>query len=68
MLCILALQDWLAIDENIRLADADAERINVPSNPRHYWRYRMHVNLEDLMANHEFSQNITDLVRESGRM
>lgn len=68
MLCILALQDWLAIDENIRLADADAERINVPSNPRHYWRYRMHVNLEDLMANHEFSQNVTDLVRESGRM
>ena len=68
MLCIIALQDWLAIDENIRLADADAERINVPSNPRHYWRYRMHLNLEDLIANHEFSQNVTDLVRESGRM
>lgn len=68
MLCILALQDWLAIDENVRLADADAERINVPSNPRHYWRYRMHVNIEDLIDNHEFSQNITDLIRESGRM
>ena len=68
MLCILALQDWLAIDENVRLADADAERINVPSNPRHYWRYRMHVNIEDLIDNHEFSQNITDLIKESGRM
>ena len=68
MLCILALQDWLAIDENIRLADQDRERINVPSNPRHYWRYRMHINIEDLIAGHDFNQNVTDLIRESGRM
>lgn len=68
MLCILALQDWLAIDENIRLADKDKERINIPSNPRHYWRYRMHINIEDLLGKHDFNQNITDLIRESGRM
>ena len=68
MLCILALQDWLAIDENIRLVDKDKERINIPSNPRHYWRYRMHINIEDLLGKHDFNQNITDLIRESGRM
>ena len=49
MLCILTVQDWLAVDESIRLADANAERINIPSNPRHYWRYRMHMCIEDLM-------------------
>ena len=68
MLCILSIQDWLGIDENIRLADADAERINIPANPHHYWRYRMHLNIEDLIERLDFNQNITDLVKESGRM
>lgn len=68
MLCILTVQDWFAVDENIRLADADAERINIPSNPRHYWRYRMHICIEDLMEAHDFNQNITDLIKESRRM
>lgn len=67
MLCILSIQDWLAIDEQVRLADSDAERINIPANPHHYWRYRMHVSLEDLMADKAFMDNVKELVRESGR-
>ncbi|MFA4045443.1 4-alpha-glucanotransferase [Prevotella sp. PCHR] len=63
MLCILSLQDWFAIDEKLRLADADAERINIPANPRHYWRYRMHVNIEELIANKEYNDNIKDLIK-----
>ena len=55
-------------DESLRLADKDSERINVPSNPRHYWRYRMHIDIEDLLESHDFNQNVTDLVKESGRM
>ena len=42
LLCILSFQDWLSMDEEIRYPNVDAERINVPANPRHYWRYRMH--------------------------
>ena len=67
MLCIIAIQDWMAIDENLRLPDANAERINIPANPHHYWRYRMHVNIEDLIANKDFSANVSELVTESGR-
>lgn len=67
MLCILSIQDWMAMDEKLRLADADAERINVPAIVPYYWRYRMHVNIEDLIDNRSFSQNIKDLVQESGR-
>ena len=63
MLCILSLQDWFTIDEKLRLADADAERINIPANPRHYWRYRMNVNIEDLINNKEYNDNIKELVR-----
>lgn len=67
MLCILSLQDWFAIDEKLRLADANAERINIPANPRHYWRYRMHLNIEDLIANKEYNDNIKELIRQTGR-
>ena len=68
MLCLLSLQDWMAMDENVRLADADAERINVPANPRHYWRYRMHLSIEQLMQTHEFNKHIKELVTQSGRL
>ncbi len=67
MLCILSIQDWLAIDERIRLADANAERINIPANPRHYWRYRMHLTIEQLISDHKFCDNIAELVSQSGR-
>ena len=67
LLCILALQDWFSIDENLRLEDADAERINVPANPRHYWRYRMHMTLEALMAEESFNDKITQMVCHSHR-
>ena len=67
MLCILSIQDWLAIDEKLRLPNANAERINIPANPRHYWRYRMHLNIEDLMAQTAFNENIRELIMHSGR-
>lgn len=68
MLCILSIQDWLATDEALRLPSADAERINIPANPKHYWRYRMHLNIEDLAADKRFVQNITEMISQSGRV
>ncbi len=67
MLCILSVQDWLAMDERLRLPDADAERINIPANPKHYWRYRMHLNIEDLIADGKFIDDISTLVSQAGR-
>lgn len=67
MLCILSVQDWLAMDERLRLPDADAERINIPANPKHYWRYRMHLNIEDLIADGKFIDDISMLVGQAGR-
>lgn len=68
MLCILSIQDWLATDEALRLPDADAERINIPANPKHYWRYRMHLNIENLAADKRFVQSITEMISQSGRV
>ena len=67
MVCVIALQDWLAIDEHLRLADANAERVNIPANPKHYWRYRMHLNVEDLIGCEGFSNGIAQMVTLSGR-
>ena len=67
MLCLLSLQDWLAIDEKLRLPDQNAERINIPANPRHYWRYRMHVTLEQLLRADDFNEEISMLISQSGR-
>ncbi|MBQ8191102.1 MAG: 4-alpha-glucanotransferase [Bacteroidaceae bacterium] len=67
MLCLLSLQDWLSMDEQLRYPDADFERINVPANPRHYWRYRMHLTIEQLMTQQEFNQKIQTLIKRSGR-
>ena len=67
ILCILSLQDWLSIDEQWRNPDAQAERINIPANPRHYWRYRMHITLEQLLKADSVNRKIIELIEKSGR-
>lgn len=67
MLCLLSLQDWLSMDERLRLPDANSERINIPANPRHYWRYRMHLNVEQLIEADELNDTISTLIKQSGR-
>ena len=67
MLCILTWQDWTAMDEELRNPNVDSERINVPANPRHYWRWRMHITLERLMKQTEFNEEIIRMIDESGR-
>lgn len=67
MLCILTLQDWLSMDEKWRSTNVEAERINIPVNPRHYWRYRMHLSLEELMKADSINKKITELIEQTGR-
>ena len=67
MLCLLSFQDWMSIDEKLRLPDKNAERINIPANPRHYWRYRMHLSIEQLLAADELNDEIKTLILQSGR-
>ncbi len=67
MLTVLPLQDWFAIFDNLRREDPNIERINIPANPKHYWRYRMHISIEELISNSEFTKKIKDLIIRSGR-
>jgi 4-alpha-glucanotransferase len=68
MWAIFAIQDFMAVDGKLRLTDARSERINNPGNPNHYWRYRMHLNLEDLMEAEEINTFIAEQLHASGRV
>lgn len=61
MWVILPLQDWLAIDGELRLPDPNGERINLPSNPRHFWNWRMHLKVEDLLKADAFNAKVRNL-------
>lgn len=63
MWVILPLQDWLSIDKGLRNPDIASERINVPANPEHYWRYRMHISLDDLLKETMFNEKVKVLSR-----
>ena len=67
MLCILPLQDYLSMDGELRRDNPNDEIINVPANPRHYWRYRMHLTIEQLLAAKDFNEHLLEKVRQSGR-
>ncbi len=67
MLCLNALQDYLAIDGTLRRERYEEEQINVPANPFHYWQYRMHLNIEDLSGATAFNEKLRGLVASSGR-
>lgn len=67
MWTIFPIQDLLAMDGKLRSEDTHGERINEPANPRHYWKYRMHIYMEDLLKEKDFYKLIENLVKASGR-
>jgi 4-alpha-glucanotransferase len=67
MLTVLPLQDWLSMDPALRRQNPNEERINVPANSRHYWRYRMHLTVEKLAAAKEFNETLSGMISASGR-
>lgn len=68
MWSIFQLQDLLSIDGSIRRENPDEERINIPADPNHYWRYRMHMTIEDLNKEARFNQALRTMIQESGRV
>ncbi|MEO6845376.1 MAG: 4-alpha-glucanotransferase [Ginsengibacter sp.] len=67
MWSIFQLSDLLGMDESIRRENPDEERINIPSDPNNYWHYRMHLNLEDLLKEDNFNNDLKKHIQESGR-
>ncbi len=67
MWSIFQLQDILGMSEKLRRQNPNDERINVPAIPKYYWRYRMHLTLEELLKQNEFNEELNGYVVHSGR-
>lgn len=67
MWAIIPLQDLLAMSAELRRSDPHDEQINVPANPQHFWKYRLHIPLEKLKENIEFNKEIVSVITGSGR-
>jgi len=66
MWAIFPIQDFFGISNSLRVPDPKSEQINNPANPHHYWRYRLHVTLEELNK-HELVGEMKDMISKSGR-
>ena len=58
MWVVLPWQDWASISEKLACKNLSDERINIPADPNHYWRYRMHISLDELLQEDTFNQEI----------
>jgi 4-alpha-glucanotransferase len=67
MWSVFLLQDIIGMNEKLRREKAEDERINIPSDSKHYWGYRMHINLEDLINEKEFNDELKTMIKESER-
>ena len=67
MLCLLSLQDWLAMDSELRSKNVREERINVPSDSYNRWKYRMHITIEELLLANRYNNKIKTMIQRSKR-
>ena len=67
MLCMLSLQDWLAMDGELRSKHPREERINVPSDPYNHWKYRMHLTIDDLLKADRYNNKVRTMITRSRR-
>ncbi|ANH81313.1 4-alpha-glucanotransferase [Niabella ginsenosidivorans] len=67
MWAICQIQDLMGSDEAVRRKNPHEERINIPADPHHYWRYRMHLTLEALNSNTRFTEMLRAMIAASGR-
>ena len=67
MWSVFLLQDFLGMNNDIRRENPKEERINLPADPNHYWNYRMHITLEFLLEQEEFTAELQHMILETGR-
>ena len=67
MLCVLSLQDWLAMDGELRSKSPREERVNVPSDAYNRWKYRMHLTIEELLKADKYNNKVRTMITRSKR-
>lgn len=67
MWAVFPLSDILGMSEKLQHPNPEKERINQPDVIPHYWQYRMHLTMEELMEEKEFGEKWKEMLKRSGR-
>lgn len=67
MWSIFQWQDLVGMDGTLRRPNVTAERINIPAYPNFYWRYRLHLTLEQMLHEDNFNSRLRQMIGEAGR-
>ena len=55
------IQDLLGIDADLRREVASEEQINDPADPNHYWRFRLHIDLDTILSRSDFLSRVKQM-------
>jgi 4-alpha-glucanotransferase len=65
---VFVLPDLFALRSELRVEDVDSERVNQPAVRHHYWRYRLHISLEEMLTSYGYlADAFARMVSTSGR-
>lgn len=67
LLAVFPLQDLLPLSPRLPDCPPERQQINDPTNPQHYWRYRLHVSLEDIAADADLRCLLADMLQAAQR-
>lgn len=67
MLAIFPIQDLIGMDGHLRNPYAGSEQINNPANPDHYWKFRFHMPVEQLLTQDGFNEMLRAMLKVHGR-
>jgi 4-alpha-glucanotransferase len=73
MIATFQWQEWIALSESLKKKSPHHERVNIPDRFPHYWRYRMHMYVEDMLDEagnrhvKEWNSQIRQMIRKSRR-
>lgn len=67
MWAVFPIQDLLGIDAELRHPVPLSERINIPAVAEHYWQYRLHLSLEELIEAETFNLQLREMMEHTGR-
>lgn len=67
MICMLSIQDWLAMDSSFERRDVYELRINAPYDAYNKWKYRMRTTIDELLASDQYDNKVATMVTRSKR-
>lgn len=67
MWAVFPFQDLISMSDQLRNEDISKEQINYPDNPHHYWNYRTHITVEELISSEQFNTKLRKMILQSDR-